>query len=104
MELLTLKEQLIYKEKDKIIFKKPNMYKVLLHNDDYTTMEFVVEILMKVFKKNNVEATKIMLDVHKKGIGIAGVYVYDIALTKLRQVEALAEGEGYPLKMTIEEE
>lgn len=99
-----MKEQINIQEKNKIILKNPNMYKVLLHNDDYTTMEFVVFILVSVFRKNDAEATKIMLDVHKKGIGIAGVYTYDIAMTKIKQVEMLCEQEGFPLKLTIEEE
>lgn len=99
-----MKEQINIQEKNKIILKNPNMYKVLLHNDDYTTMEFVVFILVSIFRKNDEEATKIMLDVHKKGIGIAGVYTYDIAMTKIKQVEILSEQEGFPLKLTIEEE
>lgn len=99
-----MKEKVTFKEKNKLILKKPNMYKVILHNDDYTTMDFVVEILIGVFNKNSAEATKIMYDVHKKGFGIAGIYIYDIASTKVRQVTYMAEQEGFPLKLTIEEE
>ena len=84
--------------------KEPSMYKVLLHNDDYTTMEFVVEILMFVFNKSADEATRIMLNVHKQGIGVCGVYTYEVAETKVTTVEALAREKGYPLKCTMEEE
>ncbi|MBE6044858.1 MAG: ATP-dependent Clp protease adaptor ClpS [Clostridium thermopalmarium] len=80
------------------------MYKVLLHNDDYTTMDFVVEILIKIFRKSPIEAERIMFDVHRKGIGIAGIYSYDIASTKIRQVMIMAEENGFPLKLTLEKE
>lgn len=84
--------------------KEPPMYRVLLHNDDYTTMEFVVEILMYVFNKSVEDATRIMLNVHKIGIGICGVYTYDVAETKVSLVESLARENGHPLKCTMEEE
>ncbi|QGU94764.1 ATP-dependent Clp protease adaptor ClpS [Clostridium bovifaecis] len=99
-----MKEKILSKEKNEIKAKKPNMYKVLLHNDDYTTMDFVVEILVKIFRKSPIEAAKIMYDVHKRGIGIAGIYSYDIALTKIRQVVVIAEERGFPLKLTMEKE
>lgn len=99
-----MKEKTLSKEKNKIKAKKPNMYKVLLHNDDYTTMDFVVEILVSIFKKSPIDAAKIMYDVHKKGIGVAGMYSYDIALTKIRQVMVIAEESGFPLKLTMEKE
>ena len=82
--------------------KSPEMYKVILLNDHYTPMDFVVSILRTVFHKNPVEATKIMLEVHKKGRGLAGVYIYDIAATKIQQVDQLAMIEEYPLKCTLE--
>lgn len=82
--------------------KEPDMYRVLLHNDHYTTMDFVVEILQKVFHKSIIEATKIMLDVHKKGMGNVGVYTYDIAATKVAQVRRLAKSREFPLKCTME--
>jgi len=85
-------------------FKEPSMYKVLLHNDDYTTMDFVVEILMFVFNKPVEEATRIMINVHRDGIGICGVYTYEIAETKINTVDALASERGFPLKCTMEEE
>ncbi len=83
--------------------REPKMYRVLLHNDDYTTMEFVVEILISVFHKPAAEATKIMLDVHKKGIGVCGVYTYDIANTRVAMVHELAKKREFPLKCSIEE-
>mgnify|MGYP001293119357 CR=1 FL=1 len=70
------------KSEGKIKIKKPKDYKVIMYNDDYTTMEFVIHVLMSIFNKNIVEAEKIMLDVHEKGIGVAGIYSYDIAVTK----------------------
>ncbi len=83
--------------------KKPKMYKVILYNDDYTTREFVVNILMVIFDKPAAEATQIMLDVHKRGRGVCGVYTYDIAVTKVRQVHFEAKKEGYPLRCGYEE-
>lgn len=83
--------------------KKPPLYKVLLHNDDYTTKEFVVEVLQYVFYKEHTEAVQIMLHVHKKGIGVAGVYTYEVAETKVALVETLARQNEYPLKCTMEE-
>ena len=82
--------------------KPPDMYKVILLNDHYTPMDFVVGILRTVFHKNAIEATKIMLEVHKKGKGLAGVYIHDIAATKVQQVDQLARYEEYPLKCTME--
>lgn len=99
-----MNEVIFTKEKTEIKIKKPNMYKVLLHNDDYTTMDFVVEILIKIFRKSPIEAERIMFDVHRKGIGIAGIYSYDIASTKIRQVMIMAEESGFPLKLTLEKE
>lgn len=83
--------------------KKPKMYKVVLYNDDYTTMEFVVDILISIFNKPRSEATQIMLDVHKKGKGVCGIYTYDIAITKVNQVHKFARLYEYPLKSDIEE-
>lgn len=83
--------------------KEPKMYSVILHNDDYTSMEFVVEILISIFNKSAAEATKIMLDVHKKGTGICGVYTYDIAVTKVYQVHKQAKLHEFPLRCEYEE-
>lgn len=82
--------------------KKPKQYKVVLHNDNYTTMEFVVLILMKFFRKSETEATHIMLTVHHKGTGIAGIYSKDVAETKVHQVTTFAQDHGMPLKLTTE--
>jgi len=83
--------------------KKPKLYKVLLHNDDYTTMEFVVFILVTVFHRAETDAVQIMLHVHKNGIGVAGVYPYDVATTRVAQVEALARQHEFPLRCSLEE-
>ncbi len=84
--------------------KKPSMYKVLLLNDDYTTMDFVVEVLRFVFHKSVAEATQIMLNVHHNGFGLCGIYPFEVAETKVNTVEALARERGFPLKCTIERE
>ena len=81
---------------------EPPLYKVLLHNDDYTTMEFVILILEKVFLKTTAEATRIMLNVHNQGIGIAGVYTREVAETKVAIVLDLARKNEYPLLCTME--
>lgn len=83
--------------------KRPRMYRVILHNDHYTTMDFVVEVLVSIFHKPAAEATMLMMDVHKKGRGVAGVYTLDIALTKINQVHTLARQRGFPLKCSYEE-
>lgn len=83
--------------------KKPPLYKVLLHNDDYTTKEFVVQVLQCVFHKEYGEAVRIMLHVHTQGIGVAGIYTREIAETKAALVESLARQYEYPLKCTVEE-
>ena len=90
--------------RSKVEIRRPRLYKVLLHNDDYTPMEFVVEILESVFKKDNTVATKIMLDVHEKGKGICGVYPAEIAETKVAQVTEKALRSKFPLKCSMEEE
>jgi ATP-dependent Clp protease adaptor protein ClpS len=82
---------------------EPRMFKVLLHNDDYTTMEFVVEVLQRVFNKSTAEATLLMLNVHKKGIGICGVYTGEVAETKVAMVHYLAQKNGFPLQCSMEE-
>jgi ATP-dependent Clp protease adaptor protein ClpS len=81
---------------------EPPLYKVLLHNDDYTTMEFVVMVLETVFHKSSLEATRIMLNVHNSGVGIAGVFIRDVAETKAKLVMDLAKKYEHPLKCTIE--
>lgn len=90
-------------EKNKVNVKKPKQYKVIMFNDDFTTMEFVVAILMDIFNKTIDEANKIMIDVHKKGSGIAGIYPYDIAATKVTKAMTIAKEEGFPFKLSMEE-
>lgn len=84
--------------------KKPAMYKVLLLNDDYTPMEFVVHVLERFFSKNRQEATDIMLHVHRRGVGICGVFTYEIAETKVAQVMDFARANEQPLQCTMEKE
>ena len=83
--------------------KEPKLYKVIVHNDDYTTMDFVVWVIMDVFHKPAAESTKIMLEVHNNGSGIAGIYTLDIAVTKISRVHELAKANGYPLRCSTEE-
>jgi ATP-dependent Clp protease adaptor protein ClpS len=84
--------------------KKPAMYKVLMLNDDYTPMEFVVHILERFFGKSRQEATRIMLHVHKRGVGICGVYTYEVAETKVTQVMDFARQHQHPLQCTLEKD
>jgi len=84
--------------------EEPHRYKVMLLNDDYTTMEFVIEVLVHVFQKSPQDATRIMLNVHHKGVGICGIYPYEIAETKINTVETLARENGFPLKCIMERE
>jgi ATP-dependent Clp protease adaptor protein ClpS len=84
--------------------KKPSLYKVLLLNDDYTPMEFVVHVLEKYFSKGKEEATRIMLHVHHKGVGICGVFPYEVAETKVTQVMDYSRQNGHPLQCTMEKE
>lgn len=84
--------------------KKPSMYKVLMLNDDYTPMEFVVHVLERYFGKTGDEATKIMLHVHQKGVGICGVYTYEVAETKVTQTMDLARKHQHPLQCTLEKD
>jgi ATP-dependent Clp protease adaptor protein ClpS len=95
-------EELEVKERQKT--KRPPSYRVFLLNDDYTTMEFVVYILEEVFHKPTPEATQIMLYVHKKGIGLAGVYIKEIAETKISAVHDLARENEFPLRCVMEKE
>jgi len=97
-----VEEEVTDETKDEV--REPSMFRVLLHNDDYTTMEFVVEILIIVFNKSPEEAVEIMLNVHRKGIGICGVYTYEVSETKVNIVHVLARENGFPLKCTMEKE
>lgn len=89
-------------ERDSQKPREPEMYKVLLLNDDYTTREFVVEVLVAVFRKDVPTATKIMLDVHRLGIGVVGVYAWDIATTKAAEVHRRAKAAEFPLRCRVE--
>jgi len=84
--------------------QEPQMFKVLLHNDDYTSMDFVVEVLMDIFHKNHSHAEQIMLQIHEKGKAVCGVYTYEIAQMKVEQVRQLAKRNEFPLLATMEED
>ncbi|MEW5848155.1 MAG: ATP-dependent Clp protease adapter ClpS [Myxococcota bacterium] len=90
--------------KERTRLKKPRNYKVLLHNDDFTTQEFVVLVLMRFFRKTQTEATQIMLQVHHEGVGVCGVFTHEVAELKVAQVSEFARDNGYPLKCTMEPE
>jgi ATP-dependent Clp protease adaptor protein ClpS len=94
--------EVLTEQKQKL--QKPPLYKVLLHNDDFTTMEFVVFVLVQVFHKGEEEAVQIMLAVHHQGMGVAGVFTHEIAEAKINQVHNLAKAHDYPLLCTMEEE
>ncbi|HYP01765.1 MAG TPA: ATP-dependent Clp protease adapter ClpS [Pyrinomonadaceae bacterium] len=83
--------------------KRPPLYQVLLHNDDFTTMEFVVYVLQNIFQRSETDAIRIMLQVHLEGSGVAGVYTYEVAEMKVAKVAELAEANEFPLLCTIEE-
>ena len=91
-------------ERTRLETKKPELFKVLLLNDDYTTMDFVVEILENVFNKAPAEAYRIMMAVHTQGQGLCGVYPFEVAETKIATVVDLARGQGFPLRATMEPE
>jgi len=86
----------------KPVTKKPSMYKVILLNDDYTPMEFVVYVLQKIFNKNQEEATQIMLHVHQKGLGVCGIFTYEVAEVKSKMVVDFAKKNQHPLQSTVE--
>ena len=88
--------------KEKVKLQRPSMYKVLLHNDDYTTMEFVVFVLESIFHKSAAEATEIMLHVHQRGVGVCGVFTFEIAETKVAAVHDLAKQYEFPLKASMD--
>lgn len=88
----------------KVRLEKPKLFKVILHNDDFTTMEFVVFVLMHVFLRSEAEAFEIMLKVHNEGIGVAGVYSFEVATMKSEKAMNLARAREYPLLCTVEEE
>jgi len=96
------KKEGLVSTKERIDTQEPPLYKVLLHNDDYTTMEFVVAILENVFQKSSAEATRIMLNVHNDGVGVAGIYTREVGETKVSVVHELAQKNNFPLRCSLE--
>lgn len=90
------------REKTRIDIREPKHYRVIMHNDDFTTMEFVVDILRDIFRKGEVEAIHLMMLVHESGRASVGSYPYDIAVTKVQAATARAKEEGFPFRMTVE--
>ena len=91
------------RERTRINLREPKHYRVIMHNDDFTSMEFVVEILIDIFHKDEAEAERLMLMVHEGGRAAVGSYPYDIAVTKVQAATVRAKEEGYPFRMTVEE-
>lgn len=91
------------KEKSKVKIKEPKKYKVVMYNDDFTSMEFVVFVLVNIFNKENNEAVNIMMTVHKSGKAVVGIYSYDIAKSKVQKTTELARKEGFPFKLEVEQ-
>lgn len=91
------------KERIRIDIREPRHYRVIMHNDDFTSMEFVVEILMDIFHKEEAEAERLMMMVHQGGKAAVGSYPYDIAVSKVQAASDRAKGEGFPFRMTVEE-
>lgn len=94
----------VEKTESKTKLERPPLYKVFLHNDDFTTMEFVVFILQTVFNHGESEAIRLMLNVHRQGLGLAGVYTYEVAQMKVERVTSLAQANEFPLLCTMEED
>ncbi|MCR5684410.1 MAG: ATP-dependent Clp protease adaptor ClpS [Lachnospiraceae bacterium] len=92
-----------YKEKTNQRLKEPGQYHVVMLNDDFTTMDFVVKVLVEIFHKDAMTAEALMMDVHRSGRAVVGTYPYDIAVTKVNAALARAKAEGFPFRMTIEE-
>lgn len=92
------------KSRERILVEEPRQYKVIFHNDDFTTMEFVTDVLRRVFNKPADEAVTLMMKVHREGQAIVGIYSYDVAMTKAAQATAMARQEGFPLNITCEPE
>ena len=95
-------EEVATKSRERL--KRPPLFRVLLHNDDFTTMEFVIEVLKHVFGKSDADAFSIMWAVHTQGLGVAGVYTYEVAEMKVERVSQMAREQEYPLLCTLEEE
>ncbi|MBD5278436.1 MAG: ATP-dependent Clp protease adaptor ClpS [Bacteroides sp.] len=95
-------ENVSFRQRESVDVREPRKYNVIFHNDDFTTMDFVIKVLREVFFKPEMEAISIMMDVHKKGKGVIGTYSYDMALTKKNRAISMAREEGFPLNITIE--
>ena len=95
-------EQSQFRERQRTSLKEPQRYKVIIHNDDFTTMDFVVMILVEVFLKSQEEAEALMLQVHHSDKAVVGIYSYDIAVSKVRKATDAARDDGYPLRLTVE--
>lgn len=91
------------REKTRINIREPKLFRVIMHNDDFTSMDFVVDILITIFHKEEAEAERLMLTVHESGKAAVGSYPYDIAVTKVQAAAARAKEEGFPFRMTVEE-
>ena len=89
--------------RSKLDLREPKMFAVVMHNDNITTMDFVVDVLVRIFHKTSAEGAEIMMNIHEHGTGIAGVYTYDIAATKKLQADLMSREHGFPLKLTIDE-
>jgi ATP-dependent Clp protease adaptor protein ClpS len=98
------RESILTESRDELKLERPRMWRVLLHNDDYTTQEFVVWVLEAVFRKPRAEAFTIMMSVHRSGLGVAGVYTHDVAETKMKTTRQMAEEQEFPLLVTMEPE
>ena len=98
------RESILTESRNEEKLERPRLWRVLLHNDDYTTQEFVVWVLEAVFRKPRAEAFTIMMSVHRSGLGVAGVYTHDVAETKLKATQQMAEAEEFPLLVTMEPE
>jgi ATP-dependent Clp protease adaptor protein ClpS len=98
------RESILTESRNEEKLERPRMWRVLLHNDDYTTQEFVVWVLETVFRKPRAEAFTIMMSVHRSGLGVAGVYTHDVAETKLKTTQQMAEEQEFPLLVTMEPE
>ena len=92
------------KSRERVLIEEPRQYKVIFHNDDFTTMEFVTDVLRRVFNKPADEAVTLMMRVHQEGQAVVGIYSYDVAMTKASQATAMARNEGFPLRLTCEPE
>ena len=98
------KQQGSVKERERVFTNFPKHYRVIIHNDDFTTMDFVVKVLVEVFYKPESEATTIMLAVHQQGKGVVGLYSYDMAVSMTKKATAMARNAGFPLRITYEAE